>query len=173
MSKTLVALPLTAERFSPYGDVIEAVATQKQAMNNARFERFNDLAAVDVGVATGGRTAISIARCRTATSFPIPLDMLERHPDSSQTFMPLSRFAFVVVVAPAGESVDPGEIAAFVSNGRQGINYHKGVWHMPMVATQPGQEFLVIDRGIDHGDDKAKGPDCEEYYLAEPILLEN
>ena len=172
MGKTLVALPLTAERFSRYGDVIEAVGGQKQAMNSARFERYNDLAEVDVGVETNGRTAISIARCRTATSFPMRLDMLERHPDSSQAFMPLSHFSFVVVVAPSGESVDPVEIAAFVTNGRQGINYRKGVWHMPMVATQPGQDFLVIDRGVGQGGGKAKGPDCEEYYLADPILLE-
>jgi ureidoglycolate lyase len=165
MSRTLTAVPLTAERFAVFGDVLEASAMRRQAMNSARFERYNDLAQCDIGPDTGGRPSISIARARTATAMPCRLDMLERHPNGSQAFMPLSGFPFLVVVAPAGEDVDAQEIAAFVTNGRQGINYHKGVWHMPMIATQAGQEFVIFDRA---GDDE----NCDEHYLGDPILIE-
>lgn len=165
MSNTLTALPLTQERFAPFGDVLEALADNKQAMNSARFERFCDLADVDVGSDSGGRTSISIARSRSATALPYRVDMLERHPDGSQAFMPLANFQFVVVVAPAGESVDMRELAAFVSNGRQGINYHKGVWHMPMIAMQEGQEFLIIDRAGD-------SDNCDEYFPGKTIMVD-
>ncbi len=165
MSNTLTALPLTQERFAPFGDVLEALADNKQAMNSARFERFCDLADVDVGSDSGGRTSISIARSRSATALPYRVDMLERHPDGSQAFMPLANFQFVVVVAPAGESVDMQELAAFVSNGRQGINYHKGVWHMPMIAMQEGQEFLIIDRAGD-------SDNCDEYFPGKTIMVD-
>ena len=46
---TLKPLPLTPERFLPFGDVIEATGSQRQPMNAARFERFDDLCNVDAG----------------------------------------------------------------------------------------------------------------------------
>lgn len=165
MSASLQALPLTAERFAPFGDVIETSVARKQLMNNAHFERFRDLAQVDAGDDGGAGPSISIARSRVATAFPYRLYMLERHPNGSQAFMPLTHFRFVVVVAPAGESVDTDEIVAFVSNGKQGVNYHKGVWHMPMVALDSGQEFLIVDRA----EETAL---CDEHYLGDPILVE-
>lgn len=168
MNRTLTALPLTSERFAPFGDVLELTSQNKQSMNSGRFERAHNLATIDVGLETGGRPAISIARCRTATAMPYRLDMLERHPKGSQSIMSLAQFSFVVVVAPAGEDVEEDAIAAFVTNGRQGINYHTGVWHMPAIAMQAGQEFLIVDRAAD---DKG-GENCDEHYLSDPILIE-
>jgi ureidoglycolate lyase len=156
--------PITSERFAPYGDVIHAATAAKAAMNDARFERFHDLANIDVE-SDGGRTAISIARCKTPAIFPHRFDMVERHPHGSQAFIPLSPFSFVVVAAPAGEAVDAEDLCAFVTNGRQGINYHKGVWHMPMIALEAGQEFLIVDRA-------PSKDNCEEFILGEPLTLE-
>ncbi len=160
----LRTVPLTAKRFAPYGDVINASTATKAAMNDARFERFHDLAKVDVESA-GGRTAISIARCKTATIFPYRFDLLERHPLGSQAFIPLAPFSFIVVVAPAGEAVDAADLCAFVTNGTQGINYHKGVWHMPMIALEAGQEFLIVDRA-------PVTDNCEEIIFGDPFTLE-
>ena len=39
----LVPVPLTGERFAPYGDVIEALPGTSSGMNDARFERFDNL----------------------------------------------------------------------------------------------------------------------------------
>ena len=169
MSRTLTVLPLTAERFAPFGDVIEMTVEDKQAMNSSKFERYSDLAQIDVGPDTGGRPSVSIACCRTATKLPYRVDMLERHPLGSQAFIPLTRFPFVVVVAPAAEEVEADEIIAFVTNGRQGINYHQGVWHMPLISMQRGQEFLIIDRAT--GDEE--GDNCDEHYLGDPILIDS
>lgn len=154
---------LTRERFAPYGDVIETSRESSDAMNEARFERFDDLCKIDL--INDGRIAVSIARCRTPTSLPLRLDMVERHPLGSQAFVPLSRCKMVIVVAPPEESVDASELRAFVTNGRQGINYHRGTWHMPLIAFEAGQEYLIIDRG-------GEEPNCDMHTLADPILLE-
>ena len=77
---TLRPVPISTERFAPYGDVIHAAPAAVQAMNDARFERFDDLAKVDVDQADGGRVAISIARSKTPTTLPHRFDMVERHP---------------------------------------------------------------------------------------------
>ena len=163
MTLRLEAEPLTRARFAPYGDVIDTARDGHGAapMNDARFRRFDDLCAIDVG---DGRVAVSIARCRIPTTLPVRVDVVERHPLGSQAFIPLSPCRLLLVVAPPGESVDVADLRAFVSNGRQGINYRKGAWHMPLVGFDAGQEYLVIDR---HGD----GDNCEIHEIATPVLV--
>lgn len=163
MTITLKAEPLTSEKFAPYGEVIETSRENSQGMNATRFERFDDLCNVDMD--DDGYVSVSIARCRTPTTLPLRLDMLERHPLGSQAFIPLSPCKMVIVVAPPGESVDAGELRAFVTNGRQGFNYKRGAWHMPLISFQAGQEYLVIDRG-------GTSVNCEEHTLDEVIYLE-
>lgn len=155
--------PLTSERFARYGDVIESAADKSAAMNAARFQRFDDLCKVEI--TKGGHVAMSVARCRTPTTLPLRIDMVERHPLGSQAFVPLQHCKMVVVVAPPGESVDAGDLRAFVTNGKQGFNYHRGTWHMPLIAFEAGHEFLVVDRG---GSDA----NCEEYSLDDIVMLE-
>lgn len=159
---TLKPLPLTRERFAPFGDVIEVSPDLLQPMNASRFERFDGLAEIDVDA--DGRVAVSIARCRIATTLPYRFDVVERHPLGSQAFMPLTPARFVVVVAPPAASVEAGDLCAFITNGRQGINYHRGTWHMPLIAFDAGQQFLVIDRS-------GATPNCDEHGLDESVLL--
>jgi ureidoglycolate lyase len=162
--KVLKPLPLTAERFAPFGDVIETSATSTQGMNNARFERFNDLADVNIDTGKGGHVAISIARSQTPAIFPLRVDMVERHPLGSQAFIPLELFSFTIVVAPPGESVDVDELQSFVTNGKQGINYHRGTWHMPLMSNKEGQRFLIVDRAPGDGN-------CEEVILDQAVII--
>lgn len=162
MTITLKPQPLTSERFAPYGDVIESTINRTAAMNATRFDRVDDLCAIEMS--DSGRVAVSIARCRIATSLPHRIDMVERHPLGSQAFVPLTPCRMIVVVAPPEESVEASDLRAFVSNGRQGINYHRGTWHMPLIAFDAGQEFLIIDRATD-------APNCYEHSLDEPVML--
>jgi len=162
MTITLKPQALTSERFALYGDVIEAVVDRTAAMNAARFDRFDDLCGVDMK--DGGRVAVSIARCRVATSLPLRIEMVERHPLGSQAFVPLTPCRMIVVVAPPEESVEARDLRAFVSNGRQGVNYHRGTWHMPLIAFDAGQEFLIIDRA-------SNVPNCDEHSLDEAVAL--
>jgi len=155
-------LPLTRERFAPYGDVIES-GSVAATMNDARFDRYDDLCGVDI---EGGDVAISIARSRTPSELPYRVDVVERHPLGSQAFVPLSACRMIVVVAPPGESVDVADLRAFETNGRQGINYRRGTWHMPLIAFEPGQRYLVIDRKLDPSQ-----PNCDIHSLDEPVML--
>jgi ureidoglycolate lyase len=52
-----------------------------------------------------------------------------------------------------------------VTNGKQGINYHRGTWHMPLIAFEAGQEYLIIDRG-------GIEPNCDTHTLDDAVLLE-
>jgi ureidoglycolate lyase len=159
---TLTPQPLTKERFAPYGDVIEASPSQLAAMNEDRFQRFDDLCELDVG---DGRIAVSIARCRVATTLPYRVDVVERHPLGSQAFVPLQRCRMLLLVNRPGEDPESGEFEAFVSNGRQGINYRRGTWHMPLIAFETGNDFLIIDRAMGE-------PNCDMHDLAEPMMIE-
>ncbi|NQU57295.1 MAG: ureidoglycolate lyase [Rhodospirillales bacterium] len=67
---------------------------------------------------------------------------------------------FLGVVALPGDTLDPATMRAFISDGTQGVNYHRRVWHHPLVALAEEADFLVIDRG-------AEGVDCVEHHFAE------
>ena len=162
MTITLKPQALTSEQFAPYGDVIESVLDRTAAMNAETFERFDDLCNIDMQ--DDGRVSVSIARCRLATSLPLRIDMVERHPLGSQAFVPLTPCRMVIVVAPPGKGVTAGDLRAFVTNGRQGINYHRGTWHMPLIAFDTGREFLIIDRAADV-------PNCDVHNFDETITL--
>lgn len=163
MTITLKTQALTKQGFAPFGEVIESAQTAADAMNSARFERFDDLCKVDL--ANDGEVAVSIARCRMPTSLPLQLEMLERHPLGSQAFIPLSPCKMVIVVAPAAERPDINQLQAFETDGQQGFNYRKGTWHMPLIAFEENQEFLIIDRG-------GQEANCDIQQLKEIVFLE-
>lgn len=160
----LNSTPLTPAAFAPFGDVIQTTTAKNQAMNEARFDRFDDLALIDVDTKNDGHVAISIAESKTPVTLPYQFNLVERHPLGSQAFIPLGNFSFTVVVAPAGNEIDVEDLVAFTTNGAQGINYHRGTWHMPLISTAAGEKFLIVDR--------APGTDnCEELVLGRQVLL--
>lgn len=163
MTITLRPERLTSEGFAAFGEVIETSSGTANPMNSTQFERFDDLCNVDLS--DGGRVSVSIARCKTPTSLPLRIELVERHPLGSQAFIPLSPSEMIVVVAPPRESVDVSDLRAFVSNGRQGFNYRRGTWHMPLISFSKGQEYLVIDRAGDR-------ENCDEHILEDVVMLE-
>jgi ureidoglycolate lyase len=146
--------PLTAEAFAPFGDVIEPRGAV-MPINYGLTERFNDLARIDCGEG-GGHAIVSLFRGRRLN--PLVLKVFERHPLSSQAFVPLNGEAYLVAVAPAGE-LNPAAIRLFRAEAGQGVNYHRGVWHHFLLPLSDGASFLVIDRG-------GPGDNCDEVELA-------
>ena len=135
--------PLTAEAFAPFGDVIEASGrAEAMPINYGWTTRFNDLAKVDTAD-EGGRTIISLFRSRPLE--PLVLKIFERHPLSSQAFVPLQGRPYLVAVAPPG-AFDPAAVRVFRAAASQGVNYAKGVWHHFLLALEAESDFLVIDR---------------------------
>jgi len=142
--KTLRMERLTRAAFAPFGDVIELEGARHFPINGGTTERYHDLATIDVGE-QGGRPLINLFRAQPR-ALPIEIDMMERHPLGSQAFLPLTQVSYVVVVAPRG-AFDPAQMRAFWTEGWQGVNYAKGVWHHPLIALERVSDFVVLDRG--------------------------
>ncbi|MEQ5841354.1 ureidoglycolate hydrolase [Paraburkholderia acidicola] len=159
--KTLRLERLTREAFAPFGEVIELAGARHFPINGGTTERYHDLANVDV-CADGGRPLISLFRAQPR-AWPIEIAMMERHPHGSQAFVPLVDVRYLVVVAPAGE-FDAARMCAFVSDGWQGVNYARGVWHHPLLALDRVSDFVVVDRG-------GAQPNCDEIELPVPLRL--
>lgn len=52
----------------------------------------------------------------------------------TRAFMPMNGEAFVVIVALGEDKPDLSTLKAFITNGQQGVNYHRNVWHHPLFA---------------------------------------
>ncbi|MCB8887988.1 ureidoglycolate lyase [Vreelandella malpeensis] len=159
---TLTAEPLTAEAFAPFGEVIDARVSSSFAINAGRTQRHHDLARVET-YGENAHTLINIFVSQPVT-LPLTLTFLERHPQGSQAFMPLHGERFIVVVAPKGEAIEPGAVRAFLTDGRQGVNYAAGTWHAINSVLEREGEFLVVDRG-------GEGDNCDEYPLDIEVRL--
>ncbi|MFK7866897.1 MAG: ureidoglycolate lyase [Alphaproteobacteria bacterium] len=164
--KQLTPIPLTAESFKPFGDVIERDPKSKQSFNDGDAHRFHDLASVeaydDPNSEGDGRAIISIASS-VPKSLPMELHKMERHPLGSQAFIPLSDAPFLVVIA-ADKDGSPDTPIAFITNGKQGINYKAGTWHAVLTPLDKTSEFIVVDR-------EGAGDNCEEIMLDHPFLI--
>lgn len=158
----LVAEPLTADAFAPFGDVIDVRTSDSFAINSGLTQRHHDLAKVET-LGENAHTLISIFVSQPIST-PLELAFLERHPQGSQAFMPLHEERFIVVVAPPGDTINPDDVRAFVTDGRQGVNYGVGVWHAIQSVLEREGEFLVVDRGGD-------GNNCDEHPLDLRITL--
>jgi ureidoglycolate lyase len=156
--------PLTREAFARFGDVIETEDSHSFAINDGTATRFNDLARIDTSL-KDGRTALSVFRGQPVR-FPLRLSEFERHPLGSQAFMPMGVIPFLIVVAADGADDRPGEPFAFLSNGRQGVNYGRGVWHHPLLSLGAVSDFLVVDRA-------GSGANCDVVTLPGHYLIES
>lgn len=164
MNKTLKIEPLTKEAFAEFGDVIESVGRDHFMINNGSTERYHNVG--DVQLDEDGKGIISIFRAKML-EYPLQVKMLERHPFGSQSFIPLFGHEFLLVVAPVGDgsmNIDPSTVRCFRANARQGVNYHRNVWHHPIMALRDDDEFLVVDRS-------GPGNNCDEFFFDESINM--
>lgn len=160
----LIAQALSAEAFAPYGTVVGGPAAGPGRWINGgtteRFDLVDDLALH----AHGGRPTLALYRAQ-ARRFPHPVQDLERHALGSQTFLPLGARRFVLVVARPGAAPGARDLAAFATNGHQGVCLTPGTWHHALLAVDAG-DFAVVER-------RAAAIDCDEHRLpqAVPVTL--
>lgn len=154
--RQFAAQPLTAEAFAPFGDVIACDGVPDKVINQGLCDRFHDRARLDFG---DGRAGISLFRARLR-ELPLTLEMVERHPEGSQAFLPMSMDPFLVVVAPDDGGV-PGAPLAFLTSPGQGVNYHRGTWHGVLTPLMGPGLFAVVDRIGD-------GANLEEHWFDAP-----
>ena len=139
----LLAQPLTKAAFAAFGEVIELEGARQISINHGLTTRFHDLFTIDTD---GGRPIVSLFR-----TAPLPLPhrvrVIERHPLGSQAFLPMDEIPFLVLVAAEVDPITASDLFLFITNGRQGINFHKNTWHHFQIVLGEPRDFVVVDRG--------------------------
>ena len=143
MEKIIKPIKINRSNFSTYGDLISANDINPMDINSGYAKRFDNLADLNT-TKDGGKTIVSIFSALKRT-FPMKIDMMEKHPLGSQAFIPMKETTFLSFVAPSGESPDINKIQSFIIPPKTGINYKPGIWHFPLISTK-NMNFLVIDR---------------------------
>tara|TARA_B100000965_G_scaffold312449_1_gene272266 strand:+ start:125 stop:622 length:498 start_codon:yes stop_codon:yes gene_type:complete len=136
-------IPMTKENFSMFGDMISTENIKPIEINNGYANRFDDIAKIDTAN-NNGETTISIFSA-LKRSFPMKIDMMEKHPLGTQAFIPMKETTFLTLVAPEGKKLEMDKIESFVVPKGKGVNYKTGIWHFPLISTED-MDFLVVDR---------------------------
>ena len=161
MSRAILAEPLAAAAFAPFGDVIEARGAPSFQINGGMCDRFHDLARMEF-VGPAARVNISIGFGRPY-ALPLVLTLVERHPLGSQAFVPMTEDPFLVVVAP-DEDGTHGRPRAFLTAPGQGVNYLRNTWHGVLTPLGRAANFLIVDRA-------GEGVNLEEYTYPDPWIV--
>ncbi|MCJ1409175.1 Ureidoglycolate lyase [Ptychographa xylographoides] len=101
----------------------------------------------------------------------LDLNIMERHPYTTQTFTPLgldpndTTTAYLVVIAPTLPPGDPhagmpdtANVKAFVAKGSQAVTYGVGIWHAPMIVIGEREISFVVTQFMNGVADD----DCQE-----------
>ena len=135
--------PITKENFKKFGDMITTTDIKPIEINNGYAKRYDGIANLNTKK-DNGESTISIFSA-LKRSFPMKVDMMEKHPLGSQAFIPMKETTFLAFVAPEGDKPDLNKIESFIIPRGIGINYNAGVWHFPLISTED-MNFLVVDR---------------------------
>ena len=150
-STVIPVVPLTAEEFAPFGEVIQAypdVSSRPSGIkvtpaNDGTADKYHKLALLSSSYreGSGATTGISVYRCRPLEGISnglTTLKALERHPFTSQAFIPMgggrnsqdTADSYLVVVALNGPDSQPDlkSLKAFLASTAQGISYKAGIW---------------------------------------------
>jgi ureidoglycolate lyase len=143
MEAIIKPIEITRKNFAAYGDLISSDNIKAIDINAGYAKRFDNLANINTS-RDGGKTIVSIFSTLKRT-FPMKIDMMEKHPLGSQAFIPMKETNFIVLVAPPGDKPEISKIESFVVSRGIGINYKPDIWHFPLISTE-NMNFLVMDR---------------------------
>lgn len=155
---SICAARLTPEGFARFGTVVVADgAGRGRSVNQGWARRIPGIDNLSHDPAAG-KPVLDIYSIEPS-QLPFTVSCLERHPLSSQVFMPVACARFLVVVAASDAAGQPDltQVLAFIGDGTQIVHYRKGVWHAPMVAldTPAVMTMLMWESG--------GARDCEEF----------
>ena len=143
MEKIIKPIEINRENFAAYGDLISSDSIKPININAGYAKRFDNLAKINTSK-DKGETIVSIFSA-LKRSFPMKIDMMEKHPLGSQAFVPMKETTFLSFVAPPGDAPEINKIQSFIIPPKTGINYKPGICHFPLISTED-TNFLVIDR---------------------------
>lgn len=157
--REIQAVPITADAFAPFGDLLDTSGTPDKIINQGKCGRYHDRAQLDFA---DGRAGVSLFDAEPR-AFPYLLDLVERHPSGSQCFVPMTMAPFLVIVAEDKGDV-PGVPQAFVTEPGQAINFHRGTWHGVLTPLSAPGLFAAIDR-------VGPGANLEEHVFDTPWTI--
>ena len=107
-----------------------------------------------------------------ARGLPLPITLMERHPNSAQVFVPLglgnasgdTPSWLAAVAEDAGDR--PANIRALGLSDNIALRYPTGMWHCPLLSLA-SQSFLVIDKGEDAVTEEYILPEEETVWLVD------
>ena len=143
METIIIPIKITRKNFAIYGDLISSNDIKPIDINAGYAKRFDNLANINTSK-DEGKTIVSIFLALKRT-FPMKIDMMEKHPLGSQAFVPMKETTFITFVAPLGDKPEINKIESFIIPPGMGINYKPGIWHFPLISTE-NMNFLVVDR---------------------------
>jgi len=131
----ITAKPLTVKAFAPFGEVFSRPAVPSRLDPRLLLENGRP----------GAQPMLTLIRA-TPKQVPLEVTTLERHPHSSQTFVPIQVARYLVIVAPkrSGGEPDLAQVRAFIGAGDQGVNYHRDTWHHGLTVLDGEGEFVVF-----------------------------
>ena len=165
MREPLRARPLTREGFAPFGDIIGLELSGGTSANQGTATRFDWVAKL-ASSRPEAKPNLAVFRS-VAKTLPFEVRLLERHPCSSQMFVPMVCQRFLVVACPDDARGEPdlARLCAFVCGPGQGVNYRPGLWHHPIIALDGPADLLMLAW------EDGTALDCEERSLPVPILV--
>lgn len=153
----LIAQPLTAEGFAPFGAVLDAPAQAGRTYFDGTLANLRH----------GARPSLSLARRNEVATLPFTATQMERHEFSSQSFVPIDCGGWLVMVAPhtADSRPDMTKARAFLAGPEQGVTYRANIWHHPLTIVERPAAFAIF-MWLEGG----RG-DEEFFTLADPVTI--
>lgn len=165
--RIVTAARVTRATFQRWGDVVTTRESEGDgAPCNQGTARRYDWAARLSSTRPDARPNLAVFRS-TARALPVDITLLEKHPASSQTFLPMRCERLLVCVAPPLDdgAPDVAGLQAFVFEQGEGVSYLPGVWHHPIVALDADADLAMLA-----WEDGGAG-DCVEHPLSTPVRI--
>ncbi|ODV61809.1 ureidoglycolate hydrolase [Ascoidea rubescens DSM 1968] len=200
------AEPLTIEAFRPFGSIIspdeelvrshndKGVFEQANYGTAIKFKQVSQIQNLFPQSSSRKKESLNwnIFRCfpqnhlmqydLLSSTFTYLTKVLERHPYSSQTFLPMGRstsieYGYVVVVAQDLDNdqddtklPDLNSIKVFICKNNQAVTYNSNTWHAPMIAlSNLNNTYLNQSDHIDFAvlihENGIPNDDCQEVYF--------
>jgi ureidoglycolate lyase len=144
--KSVIAEPVTPSAFAPFGDAFRSLTA---------VGRSPPVSTIESTLMTRVPPSLTVTTIARST-FPLEIRLLERHVNSTQTFIPMLNSDFLAIVTPNLPDGSPNlsELRAFLFEGNTGLTYRLGVWHASMIGISNLATFSVLMwRGEDSKDE--------------------
>ncbi len=144
--RTIPVLSLEPSAFAPFGTV--------HAAPPGPGRRWDDAA---LGWQGGLAPSLSLLHLEPTPPEALVVRTLERHPRTSQTFLPLEVGRWLLVVAPdaAAGGPDPERARAFLAGPGVAVTYALATWHLAMtVLDRPATMAILMGRDGTAADDE-------------------